>query len=271
MHEIVPGALTGCVVSNELVDALPVHIVEKHGEALREVYVGVDTRSGRLVEILDTPSSVAVATYLDDYHIPWRGYADGWRAELRLAADPWLRDATAPLARGFVLTVDYGDIARLLYTRDRRAGTLAAYTRHQRAERPLARPGQQDLTAHVNFTALIESGRALGLRHIGLTSQAAFLRGLGIQHTAERLAARLYPAASTERHTDRGQADYLRQRTLLGAVATLLNPHGLGGFRVLLQHRGAPGTGRKLLGFGGDTDHHTGSDGRAPTRAEHNT
>ncbi|HKS68983.1 MAG TPA: SAM-dependent methyltransferase, partial [Ktedonobacterales bacterium] len=186
----------------------------------------------------------------DAFHIPWHSYPDGWRGELRLAAGPWLRDATAPLARGFVLTIDYGDIARHLYTRDRRRGTLLGYAHHQLAERPLAQPGQQDLTAHVNFTALIEEGRMLGLRLVGLTTQAEFLRGLGIREEAERIAARRYPAADRERHTDRGQADYLRKRALLGAVATLLNPHGLGGFRVLVQQRGVPGAGRRLLGLG---------------------
>ncbi|HEU5439068.1 MAG TPA: class I SAM-dependent methyltransferase, partial [Ktedonobacterales bacterium] len=253
-HEIPPGALVGCVVSNELVDALPVHLVEKRDGALAEVYVAVDERTGQLVERLDEPSSQAVSGYLDAYHIPWRGYADGWRAEVRLAAEPWLRDTTAPLSHGYVLTIDYGDTARGLYTRDRRRGTLAAYSRHQLAERPLAQPGHQDLTAHVNFTALIASGRLLGLRLAGLTTQADFLKRLGVRAEAEALAQQLYPAAETERHTDRGQADYLRKRTLLGAVATLLNPHGLGGFRVLIQQRGAPGTSRRLFGLGPQND-----------------
>ena len=249
-RDLAPGSLVGAVVSNELVDALPVHVVEKRGETLAEVYVAVDERSGRLVERLAPPSSPAVATYLDAFHVPWHSYPDGWRGELRLAAGPWLRDATAPLARGFVLTIDYGDVARHLYTRDRRRGTLLGYAHHQLVERPLAQPGQQDLTAHANFTALIEEGRMLGLRLVGLTTQAEFLRGLGIHKEAERIAALRYPAADRERHTDRGQADYLRKRALLGAVATLLNPHGLGGFRVLVQQRGVPGAGRRLLGLG---------------------
>lgn len=253
-HEIPPGALVGCVVSNELVDALPVHLVEKQGGVLAEVYVAVDERTGRLVEQLGEPSSPAVSGYLDVYHVPWRGFPDGWRAEVRLAAEPWLRDTTSPLSHGYVLTIDYGDTARGLYTRDRRHGTLAAYSRHQLAERTLAQPGQQDLTAHVNFTALIASGRLLGLRLAGLTTQANFLKRLGIRAEAEALAQRLYPAAEAERHTDRGQADYLRKRALLGAVATLLNPHGLGGFRVLIQQRGAPGTSRRLLGLGPQSD-----------------
>ncbi len=249
LAEAAGDGLTGCVVSNELVDALPVHLVEARGGALREIYVAVDAHSGRFVEEPGPPSSPEVAAYLDHYRIPWRDFPDGWRAEIRTEDDPWLRDIAAGLRRGFVLTIDYGDTARRLYTRDRRRGTLAVYARHQMGERPLARPGEQDLTAHVNFSTLIETGRAVGLRLAGLTTQADFLRRLGIREETEALAARLYPAADTERHTDRGQADYLRRATLRNAVATLLNPYGLGAFRVLVQQHGVPGAGRALLGL----------------------
>lgn len=242
-------SLTGCIVSNELVDALPVHIVEVRGGELHEIYVGLDERTGRLVELSGGPSSPEVAAYLDTYRIAWRGYPDGWRCEICLEAEGWLRDVASGLKQGFLLTIDYGDTARNLYTVERRRGTLAVYMRHQLGERPLANVGRQDITAHVNFTGLVRAGRAQGLRLVGLTTQAGFLRGLGIREEAEALATRLYPAADTERHTDRGQADYLRKRNLLGAVSTLLNPYGLGGFRVLVQQRGVPGVGRELLGL----------------------
>ena len=245
------GPLTGCIVSNELVDALPVHVVQaEHGE-LREVYVDVEQASGRLIEALGSVSLPEVAGYLDHYKMPWRTYPDGWRAEICLEALPWMRNCAAALARGFVLTIDYGDTARRLYTRDRRHGTLAVYARHQLGERPLAQPGRQDLTAHVNFSALIEAGRAGGLRLAGMTTQEAFLRRLGIREETEALEAKLFPAAESERHTARGQADYLRRASLRNAVAALLNPHGLGGFRVLAQHKGVPGAGSRLSGFVG--------------------
>jgi len=243
--------VTGCLLSNELVDALPVHILTIAGGALGEIYVTVDAATGRLTEARGPLSTPALAAYLDEYRIPWRTYPDGWRCEVCLEAEPWLQSAAARLARGFVLTLDYGDTARALYTRDRRRGTLAVYTRHQLGERPLAHPGRQDLTAHVNFSALVRAGRAAGLRLAGLTTQERFLRGLGLMEEAEALGARLYPAAFTERHTDRGQADYLRYKSLIGAAATLVNPFGLGGFRVLVQHRGVPGARRALLGLRG--------------------
>ncbi|HEX6123222.1 MAG TPA: SAM-dependent methyltransferase, partial [Ktedonobacterales bacterium] len=233
------------------VDALPVHLVEARGGALHEVYVGLDASGQRFVEVLAAPSSEAVATYLERFGVPWRTYPDGWRTEICLAAEDWLRGVGALLARGFALTLDYGDRARRLYTRDRRRGTLMVYAHHQLGERPLSRPGQQDLTAHVNFSALQAAGRAVGLRTAGLTTQAAFLSALGIQAEAEALAARRFGAAQTARHTSRGALDYLRRGSLRAAVRTLLDPYGLGGFQVLIQQRGVPGAGRRLLGLRG--------------------
>jgi SAM-dependent MidA family methyltransferase len=268
--------IVGCVISNELLDALPVHRVQvvAHSLAqgalarpqdglacptddtgisiaptLAEVYVAVDAASGRLVERLGAPSAPEVATYLDGFNIPWRTYGVGWRAEVCLAAPDWMREVALRVRRGFVLTIDYGDTARRLYTRDGRRGTLVVYARHQVGERPLSQPGRQDLTAHVNFTALTRAGRAAGLRLAGLTTQAAFLEGLGIREAAATLARVRYGAADSDRSSARGQADLLRRKMLFGALATLLEPRGLGGFKVLVQQRGVPGAGRALYGL----------------------
>jgi SAM-dependent MidA family methyltransferase len=243
-----PGAV-GCIVANEVADALPVHIVEVQDGALAEIYVDVD--GGRLVERLGPLSVRELSGYLDHFRIPWRTYPAGWRAEICLAAAPWLRSLAPLLARGFVLILDYGDTARRLYTRDRRRGTLAVYTQHRLGERPLAAPGQQDLTAHVNFSALAEAGCAAGLRTAGFTTQRELLLRLGIREEVERHAAHHFPLADTDRASDRGQADYLRRAALRHAMATLLEPAGLGGFHVLIQHRGAPRAGRSLMGLAG--------------------
>jgi SAM-dependent MidA family methyltransferase len=243
------GPLVGCVVSNELFDALPAHVVEARGGALLEVYVAVDPQTGALVEEVGAPSSAAVAGYLDEYRIPWRGYGDGWRAEICLAAGRELGEMASRLARGFLLTVDYGATARRLYTRERRRGTLAVYARHQFLDRPLEGPGTRDLTAHVNFSALARAGTAAGLRVAGHTTQVAFLTGLDVREEIAARGGRLYPAADTERHTDRGQADLLRRRSFEAAAAALFDPRGLGGFRVLTQARGVEDARRGLAGF----------------------
>jgi SAM-dependent MidA family methyltransferase len=239
----------GCVVANELVDALPVHVVEAREGTLRELFVTVDPASGQLAEVAGSLSSPEVAGYLASFHVPWRTFPDGWRAEICLAAAPWMRQVAASLARGFALTLDYGDTARRLYTPERWRGTLAVYRQHHFDDRALVQPGRQDITAHVNFSALVQSGRGAGLRLAGLTTQAAFLLGLGIRDELEALAADRYPFADSERHTDRGQADYLRRASLRNAVAILLDPRGLGGFRVLVQQRSVPGAGKRLLGL----------------------
>jgi SAM-dependent MidA family methyltransferase len=248
-----PQGIIGCIISNELVDALPAHVLEKREGALAEVYVSLTPDGARLVETLGAPSSTRVVDYLDRYAIPWRGYPDGWRAEVCPAAEDWILRVARALERGFVLTIDYGASARRLYGADRRRGTLMAYARHQVSERPLAHPGAQDLTAHVNFTALARVGREHGLKVAGLTTQTALLSALGVREQADALAARLFPHAETERHTDRGQAEYLRRVALFNALATLLNPHGLGGFHVLIQRKGIPAADRRLLGLMGES------------------
>jgi SAM-dependent MidA family methyltransferase len=227
------------VVSNELFDALPVHVVEARGSELLEMYVAVDPQTGALVEELGAPSSAAVAGYMDEYRVPWRGFGDGWRAEVCLAAGREMGGMAGRLARGFLLTVDYGATARRLYTRERRRGTLAAYARHQFLERPLEGPGERDITAHVNFSALARAGTAGGLCVAGYTTQAAFLTEWGVREEIAARGARLYPAADSERHTDRGQAELLRRRSFEAAAAVLFDPRGLGGFRVLAQRRRA--------------------------------
>jgi SAM-dependent MidA family methyltransferase len=236
--EAAPEPFTGCVVSNELFDALPVHVVEAREGGLLEIYVAVDPQTGALVEELSAPSSSAVAGYLDEYRVPWRGYGDGWRAEVCLAAGRELSEMAGRLARGFLLTVDYGATARRLYTRDRRRGALAVYARHQFLDRPLEAPGTRDLTAHVNFSALARAGSVAGICVAEYTTQAAFLTGLGVREEITARGARLYPAADTERQTDRGQADLLRRRSFEASASVLFDPRGLGGFRVLTQRRG---------------------------------
>jgi SAM-dependent MidA family methyltransferase len=238
------GPITGCVVSNELVDALPVHRVTIHGGQLAEVYVALDER-GAFAEWLGEPSSARVASYLDAYHVPWRGYGEGWRAEVCPLAEDWMREVAGIVGDSFALTLDYGASARRLYTGERPDGTLMAYARHHLSARPLARPGQQDLTAHVNFSALARVGAEAGLCVSRYTTQARLLRALGAPEQAEELAARLFPHADSERHTDRGQADYLRRATLRNALATLLDPRGLGGFRALIQRRVEEGFGKR--------------------------
>jgi SAM-dependent MidA family methyltransferase len=224
------------ILSNELIDAFPVHVVEARGGRLLEVFVV--EQDGGLAERLGEPSSREVAEYLERFRVPWRAFGDGWRAEVNLRALAWMAETAQCLRRGgFVLTIDYGDTARCLYTRWRRRGTLLCYYRHSANEEPLLRPGQQDITAHVNFTALIEEGRRFGLRRTRFTTQRDLLLGLGMREEVEALRASQFAAADAARQSDQGQADLLRYYSLRNAVGVLLDPAGLGGFRVLVQRK----------------------------------
>jgi len=223
------------ILSNELIDAFPVHIVQVWDKRLYEMYV--DVQEGHLCEILSEPSTAEIASYLDHYHIPWQTFPDGWRAEINLDAFHWMERTAHLLRRGFVLVIDYGDKAKELYTPYRRRGTLTCYFNHQMNEQPLIRPGEQDITAYVNFTALIEEGRRHSLRLHKFTTQRLWLTEMGIAEELEQKRRSDFAAADTERATDRGQVALLNWYNLRQRVAALTDPAGMGNFKVLILRR----------------------------------
>jgi SAM-dependent MidA family methyltransferase len=228
--ELDADALVGCVYSNEFVDALPVHRVVARATGLRELFVAV--RKGALVMEEGEPSTSALVEYLARYGVPLR---NGQQAEINLAALGWIEQVAAKLERGFLLTIDYGYLAPELYSPARLGGTLLAYRAHRASEDVLVCPGAQDLTAHVNFSALIEHGREVGLLPLGFTSQAKFLLALG----KENEFADLYAPQASE--LERYQARlHLKQ---------LIYPEGMGEiFRILVQGKGVGPVGLTGLG-----------------------
>lgn len=209
-----------CIFSNELLDALPVHRVVREGGELKELYVAVE--DGRFTEHRSSLSSTRIADYFARQHIELR---DDQQAEVCLAACDWIRHAGERLGRGFVLTVDYGREAGELYNELHMRGTLLAYQAHRAGEDFFRAPGQQDLTAHVNFTALDVWGREAGLLRTGLATQSNFL--LALARKSEFADLEIDGAT---------QAENSRQRLLL---KTLINPEGMGEtFQVLIQHKG---------------------------------
>ncbi|PYU99073.1 MAG: SAM-dependent methyltransferase [Acidobacteria bacterium] len=218
LEELEP--VTGCFFSNELVDAFPVSVVTRSGGRLKEIYVTAEGE--RLRErhgpISDSRVAAAVARYANQLE-------EGQRAEVSLEAVQWIRAVAERLARGFVVTIDYGDLAERLYTVDRSRGTLMAYREHKASENFFDAPGEQDLTAHVNFSALIDAGRDAGLDCAGLTTQERFLMALG----EPTEFADLYDEGQTE-------AERLQARLKL---KRLLDPGSMGNiFKVLVQHKG---------------------------------
>jgi SAM-dependent MidA family methyltransferase len=224
------------VLSNELVDAFPVHVVEKRGARLYEVFVDVQ-QEGRFYEVLDEPSRPEVSGYLDTYKIPWHTFEDGCRAEINLDALQWIQRTAGLMRKGFVLTIDYGDKAKALYTAWRKRGTLLCYYKHQANERPLLYTGKQDITAHVNFSALIDEGRRLGMRLHRFTTQRDWLQGLGIEEELEQRYLNEFADAEFARATDRGQVALLKWRDVRQRVSVLTDPDGMGDFKVMILRR----------------------------------
>ena len=175
----------GCVLSNELLDAFPVHQVVCRDWALKEVYVTVE--GDGLTMVADEPSTARIADRLDSLGISLQ---EGQTAEINLGLDRWVEEASQTLSRGFVLTVDYGRTAADLYSAEERfRGTLTTYYRHTQTDAPLQRIGLQDMTAQVDFSSLIELGRRQGLEPLGYTTQGDFLSNLGLARFRRRLSS----------------------------------------------------------------------------------
>jgi len=218
-----PVGVAGCIFSNELIDALPVHRVVQRGNSLKEIYVSQE--DDELIEQEGEVSSPAIASYLEKYGARLE---DGQLGEAHLASLAWLEQVASALERGFLLTIDYGYRGLELYGPGRQRGTLLAYRRHRAHEGWLAWPGEQDLTAHVNFTVLEARGRELGLAPLGLTTQTSFLLAL----------------ARSGGFSDLGTADACDsdQAAVRLAFKQLIHPEGMGEiFKVLVQAKGVSG------------------------------
>ncbi len=227
LNEIEP--ITGCVFSNELVDAFPVHWIELRSQKLQEIYVthnenGFSSQPGDL-------STSKLASYFGQVGIDWRNYLDGYRTEVNLAALDWIEQIAHKLHRGYLLTIDYGYTAQRYYSLARTEGTLQCYYKHSHHSDPFIHIGEQDITAHVDFTALQTQGTEVGLQSLGFTQQGLFLMALGLGDRLNQLSE--INSTQTANPTDI-QAIMRRRETL----QQLINPMGFGNFGVLIQGKG---------------------------------
>ncbi|WP_421655121.1 class I SAM-dependent methyltransferase [Leptothermofonsia sp. ETS-13] len=226
-------SITGCFFSNELVDALPVHQVILETGQLREVYVTVQPEAEAevpFVEVVGDLSTPYLVKYFDQVGINLfsGAYPNGYRTEVNLAALDWMTTVAEKLKRGYVLTIDYGYTSDRYYHPMRSQGTLQCYYRHRHHSNPYIYVGEQDITAHVDFTALQRQGERWGLRTLGFTKQGMFLMALGL---GDRLAA----LSQSETSDPQAIVEILRRRD---ALQQLVNPVGLGNFGVLIQGKG---------------------------------
>ena len=212
LSELDAQEVAGVIFSNEFVDALPVHRVTMEGSALKEVLV--DCGSDGFSEQLGAPSTDELQAYLDSLHVQ---LPEGYTTEVHLEARRWMEEVARVLAQGIVLTIDYGHTVKDYYRADRQNGTLLCYYRHTVVQDPYIHVGEQDITAHVNFTGLAVTGEQVGLSLTGFTNLMNFLLGLGAETMLEEL----------DQESDE-----------LQSAIHLLRPNGMGGtFKVLIQHK----------------------------------
>lgn len=202
------------VIANEVLDALPVHRVVRRGLEVRERLVA--TAGDRFVEVDGPPARPELVERLQREGVR---LAEGQVAEICLELDTWFRDAAGRLERGVIVVIDYALEAAHLYRPSRPEGTLRGFHQHRLVEDPYRRVGHQDLTAHVDLTALRDAARRAGLVPIGETTQARLLAALA----GDIVSGRLHDPS-----TDLRAALELRS-----ALARLLDPKGMGGFAVV--------------------------------------
>ncbi len=262
----------GCVVSNELLDALPVHRVRMEPDGLRELYVDVtpdvaDGYEGVLIERPGEPSTSALAQRLADAGVHLQ---PGQTTEICLLLDDWAESAAAALTQGFVITIDYGRTAVDLYDPAQRPdGTLVTYRGHVQTDSPLVDAGRQDITAQVDFTSLQRAGERAGLNTVGNVPQGWLLQRLGLQtlrHNGPPSGGLDGGWQSLTVGSDGSLPDELpaeldaapdQGRAWLTALTHLVRPGGLGDFRVLVRARGVPAdTAVRALGWLDDDDTH---------------
>ena len=213
--------LRGCVLSNELMDAFPVHRVVIRGGELREVYITLEGEEYK--EELGVPSSEALEARFMRLGIR---LPEGYSTEVNLAMEAWLEGVARVLRRGYVLTIDYGREASELYSEARSRGTLTCYYRQTQTDNLYVHVGEQDITAQVDFSTMKEVGQDHGLVPMGYLSQERFLSNLGIRRMTAGLASL-------------GLSQQQRDANRMGML-DLIRPGGLGDFKVLIQGKDAP-------------------------------
>jgi len=206
------GSVTGIVVSNELVDAFPVHRVRIEHGVLKEVFVVLE--GDRFVEEVSDPSTPALEEFLKALEVR---LSEGFSTEISLQAVEWMKNVGRVLGKGVVMTIDYGHTTQDYFAPSRKDGTLLCYYRHTLSQNPYERVGLQDITAHVNFSSLAQAGEESNLCVTGFTNLMNFLLGVGVEEMVEGLDP---------------------ESEVVRSAAQLLKPGGMGGtFKILFQHK----------------------------------
>ncbi|MFQ6030826.1 MAG: class I SAM-dependent methyltransferase [Dehalococcoidia bacterium] len=223
--------IVGCVLSNELIDNFPVHRFAIQDGRVQEIFVTTD--EGKFTEILGEPSSPCIQERLTGLGL---SLPEGFRGEVNLAIEDWAVQLSSALDRGFILTIDYGQLAPDLYSPKNGRGTIVCHHRHSVSDDPYQRIGKQDITCQVDFTSLMEVGDEYGLTTVGYVLQSQFLENLGFSSFVDALQMWGLSAARMELNRI--------------AMMTLVDAEEYGDFKVLAQAKGVE-LDSDLLGFQG--------------------
>jgi SAM-dependent MidA family methyltransferase len=227
-----PPRLTGCVIGNEVLDAMPVSVVRRDGDALQEMGVALDNESFVWKPQALSPRLQAV---IDSGCLPAAQYT----TEFQVVAQGFVRSVSTMIERGAALFIDYGFPRREYYHPQRAEGTLMCHYRHRAHDDPFFLPGLQDITSHIDFTAMAEAALDGGTEILGYTTQAHFLVNCGITQLLARTSV----------------DNTVAYAPLAGQVGRLTSPAEMGElFKVIAFGRGMP---QPLLGFAGGDKRHT--------------
>lgn len=228
-----PPALSGVVLGNEVLDAMPVNIVRTHAGAVEEAGVAL-APDGERFEWAHRPATGEVADAARALALP-----DGYTTEIGLVARGFVASVAAMLERGLALFIDYGFPRAEYFHPQRRGGTLMCHYRHRAHGDPFFLPGLQDITAHVDFTGIAEAAHGAGADVLGYATQAQFLINCGLTEVMGRV-----PPEDTRRYAP-----------LAGAANRLTSPAEMGElFKAIAFGRGIDAP---LVGFRAGDRRHT--------------
>ncbi|MBK15952.1 MAG: hypothetical protein CL770_04610 [Chloroflexi bacterium] len=209
--------ISGCIISNELIDSFPFHRFKIINNEVKEIYVTI--KNNKLISILDQPSSKKINQKLSQlkFQLP-----NNFEGEIFLEIDNLFNSITQSLKKGFIVTVDYGEERENLYSNQSR-GTMQTYFKHTSGASPFQRIGEQDITANIDFSYLIEAGLLNQIRPVSLCSQKEFLEIFGIKKWIENI--------------QNSKLEQSKKQINLINIKKLINNQGLGNFKILIQEK----------------------------------
>ena len=210
--------ITGCIISNELIDSFPFHRFKIINNEVKEIYVTIE--NNKFISFPDKPSSKTIDQKLDKlkYQLP-----NNFEGEICLEIEKLFASISKSFLKGFIVTIDYGAEREFLYHNTRSHGTIQTYFKHTSGASPFQRIGDQDITANIDFSSLIEAGILNNIKPVSLCSQKEFLEIFGIKKWMANI-----------------QNSKLRQSSKqinLGNMQKLIHSQGLGNFKVLIQEK----------------------------------